>query len=61
MATEERRSTIERVVDWVRVEKDTARRMQNSRGLDPDRRLYWTIRYETLADVYLKLTGRLET
>lgn len=44
-ATEERKSMIERVVDWTRVEKDTARRMQDSRTLDPGRRAYWTNRY----------------
>lgn len=60
MATEERRSMIERVVDWVRVEKDTARRMQDCATLDPGRRAYWTTRYETLSDVYYRLTGRLE-
>ena len=60
MATEERKSMIGRVVDWVQEEKDTTRRMQDSRTLDPDRRLYWTVRYETLADVYFRLTGRLE-
>ena len=44
-ATEERKSMIERVVDWTRVEKDTARRMQDSRTLDPGRHAYWTNRY----------------
>lgn len=51
---------IDRIVGWVEKEKDTARRMQDGSTLDAGRRLYWKVRYETLVDVYYRLTEKLD-
>ncbi len=56
---EEHKPMVDQVAEWVGTEKETARKMQDCESLDPDRRLYWTVRYEILADVYFRLTGRL--
>lgn len=60
MATEEQKPLMDRVLKWVQVEKDTARRMQDGPRLEANRQLYWKIRYETLADVYYRLTEKLD-
>lgn len=60
MATEQDRLLIDRVIKWVGAEKDTARILQDGPRLDTDRRLYWKIRYETLVDVYYRLTERVD-
>jgi len=59
ISVEERKPMIDQIADWVKTEKDMARRMQDCGSLSPDRRLYWTVRYEILSDVYFRLTGRL--
>ncbi|MFO7732820.1 MAG: hypothetical protein R6X21_04135 [Candidatus Aminicenantes bacterium] len=60
MTTEQERILIDRLIRWVGAEKDTARILQDGPRLDADRRLYWKIRYETLVDVYYRLTERVD-
>jgi hypothetical protein len=60
MAREQERLLIDRVIQWVGAEKDTARILRDGPALDADRRLYWKIRYETLVDVYYRLTEKLD-
>ena len=59
VSVEERKPMIDQITDWVSSEKDMARKMQDCGSLDSERRLYWTVRYEILADVHFRLTGRL--
>lgn len=60
MATEQGRLLIDRVIQWVAAEKETARILQDGPALDAGRRLYWKVRYETLVDVYYRLTEKLD-
>lgn len=60
MAAEKEKVLIDRLIRWVGAEKDTARILQDGPRLDADRRLYWKIRYETLVDVYYRLTEKVD-
>ena len=60
MATEQERLLIDCVIRWVGAEKETARILQDGAALDAGRRLYWKVRYETLVDVYYRLTEKVD-
>jgi hypothetical protein len=60
MAAEQEKLLIDRVIQWIGAEKETARILQDGAALDAGRRLYWKVRYETLVDVYYRLTEKLD-